>query len=113
MADAIITFGKANTMVAPAGAGFPDFQLMAGAAARSEAIAIGMGSVQSTRSAAVGENYVTILPLAACWVAIGANPTAAALASGGTATGTSWYLASGQVRAFSVSPGDKVAVIQV
>lgn len=111
MADLVLTFGKSIVPTAPRGAGFPDFPVMMGSAARSEAVAIGMVSAPSTLAAIAGETYVTLTALAACWVAFGPAPTAAALASGGTATGVSWYMGANEVREFSVATGDKVAVI--
>lgn len=111
MADAVITFCKAVVTPNPRGSGLPDHPVMMGSSGRSEAIAIGVGSAQSTTSAAASEPYVVVHAGAACWVALGLNPTALAVASGGTATGVSWPLAAGETREFGVAAGHKVAVI--
>lgn len=111
MTDAVVIFSKAYARPS-FGSAFPNFPVMMGASARSEAIAIGALSVKSTLDAGSSDEYVTVVAGAACWVAIGPDPTAAALASGGTSTGVSWPLAANQIKEFSVSKGDKVAVIQ-
>ena len=108
MSDLIVSFVRIST--SQIGLAVP---VEVGGSSRTEAIAIGASSERSTYSAASGEAVVDVLAGADCWVEVGANPTAAAVASNtaGNGTGTSRKMLSGERMQFTVAAGDKVAVI--
>lgn len=105
MADLIVTFRKDRAPGRQTG-----MPLARGSGSRTEAVAIGATNAVSELSAAAGEHFVKLRAGAACWFAVGAEPVAAAVASG--ADGTSDYLAADETAEFYIDPGEKVAVIQ-
>lgn len=109
MSDLIVSFVR--TATSQIGGALP---VEVGGSARTEAVAIGAASEQTSYSAASGESIVDVLAGADCWVEVGANPTAAAVASNtaGNGTGTSRKIMSGERMQFTVAAGDKVAVIE-
>lgn len=66
-----------------------------------QAVAIGAASAQSTP---VTGSLVDVTATVACFLAIGANPTAAA--------STGYYLAANTTYRLPITSGDKIAVIQ-
>lgn len=105
MADLIVTFTKIS---APSPLYSDPLEI--GSMARCEAINIGADSACSTLAAAAGEDIISLLANADCWIAIGAKPRAAAVVAG--AIGVGRKLLSGTDSQFAVSIGDKIAVVQ-
>ena len=71
----------------------------------TETIAVGRTSTQGAIVAESGTRVVTLLADEACWVEIGANPTAVA--------GSGWKMNAGERLNLWVNVGEKVAVITV
>jgi hypothetical protein len=71
----------------------------------NQTLAIGASSAASAAFAA-GAKIVRLVATQNCWIAFGANPTAAATSGNGS------YVPSGAIEFWRVTPGHKVAVIQ-
>ncbi len=99
MADLVVVFTKAiksapTVLIVP---------LEIGSETDTEVVSIGTSSDETTKVAADGRDIVDILAGADCWIAIGANPTAV--------EGSGRMMLEGERLQFTVSAGDKVAVI--
>lgn len=106
MADLVVTFCRTKR------SGADETAVPLGRGVRTTALLITSSSQVTADAAGTGE-YVSLLANAACWVQIGAAPTADALASSETAQGTDvWPMAEGERMDRAVQAGDKVAVIQ-
>lgn len=111
MADLVGTFWKERKRADVPGGG-AILPAPVGSSARSEALDIGAGTTPSSLQANALDRFLTLRAFANCWVNIGSAPSASVITSGGTATGVSFYMASGETTDVEVSPGDKFAVIQ-
>jgi len=81
------------------------FQVQASRPATTQNLAIGAASVQGTAFAAT-TTHIRIVATSACWVAFGANPTAAASGAGCI------YVPALTPEYFFVDVSERVAVIQ-
>jgi hypothetical protein len=81
-----------------------------GSGCRTEVLVIGASSEATDISAAEGEEITELYAEAACWVTIGVAPEAAEASTDGPTDAR--YIEEGGRREFSISAGDKVAVIQ-
>lgn len=108
MANLIVTFTRGGHTPARH-IGLPVMDL---AVCRSEAVEIGVASEQTDIECADDNDIVHLHAEAACWVAIGTNPTAAAVAaSTDSEPSGSFPMDEGQQLQSAVQPGYKVAVI--
>lgn len=103
MANLTVVFLRANTP------GLSDAKdIPRGSDVRTAVVAIGATSVQTAIAADPAEIYVHLRAGAACWVKIGADPTAVAV----TTTGDSFPMGPDEVMERYIAPGQEVAVIQ-
>lgn len=101
MSDLIVTFTRA--IVDPPRAAIVPLEVAR--QARSEVVPIGTGGDTTTAAAAAGENVISLLAEADCWIDIGEDPEAA--------VGTSRKMLEGERLQFWAQLGDKVSVIAV
>lgn len=86
--------------IAPGGSG--GAAQVAGAPLASQTVAIGASSAATTNGFGNGTRLIRVHTDAICSIAIGPNPTAVA---------TAMRMAAGATEYFSVTPGEKIAVI--
>lgn len=97
MADLIVTFGRA--LSAP--------PVMDGNPRRTEVVAIGGSSAETSLTATEHENAVKVYAEADCWVAVGVE-AAVPDTNGLTESG---FLKEGDLDYLKIAPGEKVSVV--
>ena len=112
MADLIVTFARARSKKT-LGEDTTLFPVAKGSGCRTEAISIIAEGDVTSMSAESGEQYVSLKAKAECWVAVGSDPTAAAVSSADSppAPQAVWHMDADERLDLSIETGDKVAVI--
>ena len=109
MANLIVTFTRGGHAPSQA-VGLPVMDLTT---CRSEAVEIGAVSEQTDIECADDNDIAHLHAEAACWVAIGDNPVAQAVAASTDSEPTgSFPMDEGQTLQSAIYPGQKVAVVQ-